>query len=66
MCLHGVTITLLRAGRRRAHGHHVPRADAPPDAEDAEDVKEEEDDPVGSIDDYMLKFVEADWEFFGA
>ena len=51
----------------------VPHTDAKaaaseptPEATESGDDAKEEDDPVGSIDDYMLKFVEADWEFFGA
>ncbi|WFD42778.1 DNA helicase [Malassezia psittaci] len=33
---------------------------------DAENDAEVDEDLIGSIDDYMLKFVEADWDFFGA
>lgn len=49
----------------------VPHTDAPaPPGEATEERADEspapEEDLVGSVDDYMLKMVEADWEFFGA
>jgi len=32
--------------------------------EDAEEEEEEEEDDVGAVDEYMLKWVDEDWEFF--
>ena len=42
----------------------TPREPSAP-REATSDAESEDEDPVGSIDDYMLRFVEADWEFFG-
>jgi len=39
-------------------------APAAQDGEEEEEEAEEDDDGIGGVDEYMLKFVEWDWEFF--
>lgn len=62
----GFAVKQLRDNSARANSTPAPphSASIPPDGNDLDEQENEEEDDVGAVDEYMLKWVEEDWAFF--